>query len=191
MRIVLHIFLFAMVLLATDANAVQLTLAGPAASNTVGAQVAVSVELSGLTAAEPPGLGSFDIDIGFDPGILSFQSAGFSTGLDAFGLGDVQSVTPGPGVVNLFELSLDSPSDLIAHQTNAFRLATLMFVALAPGSSPLTITINALADAAGLDLPATALGTNVSISAVPEPASGLLLLMGLGLLFMMCEPRKR
>ena len=77
----------------------------PSAQDVVlGNQVSVALVISGLTDLGPPALGSFDIDVLFDPAILSFGRATYgdpSLGdqLDPTGLaGIVTSTTPGVGV---------------------------------------------------------------------------------------------
>jgi hypothetical protein len=173
----------AALLAAGQAEAVTITLAVPSGTVAVGAPVSVTLAIAGLVAGAAPGVGAFDVGIAFDPAVLGFQSALFGTGLDVFGLGDVQTVTSGSGTVNLFEVALDTPADLIANQGSAFILATLTFSALASGTSPLTITLNALADAAGGALPATLSGTSITVAAaVPEPQTYLLMLSGLAVL---------
>jgi hypothetical protein len=53
-----------------------------------------------------------DINFGFDPTLLSCSSIVFGNQVDISGLGDIQSVTPGTGTVEVFELSLDSAAEL-------------------------------------------------------------------------------
>jgi hypothetical protein len=153
----------------------------------VGSAAIVDLAASGFTSGTAPSIGTYDVNVGFDPSLLAFVSATFGTGLDVLGLGSIQTVTPGFGTVNLFELSFDTPADLNALQPNTFRLATLVFNAVAPGTSPLMLTANALGDATGAGLPASVSNGSVVIgapTAVPEPAAWLLLMTGcLPLLF--------
>ena len=89
----------------------------------LGLPVSVGVVISGLGDATSPSLGAFDIDIQFDPGRLSFGSALFGDPvlgdqLDVLGLGGNPTFAgiTSPGVLNLFEVSLDVPADLNALQ---------------------------------------------------------------------------
>jgi hypothetical protein len=100
-----------------------------------GNPLSVTLEIFGLSAGTAPSVGTFDFDLGFDPTLLSFMNATYGTGVDIFGLGDLQFTTPGTGTVNLFEVSLDSASDINSFQPASFVLATLSFMALADGTS--------------------------------------------------------
>jgi hypothetical protein len=144
------------------------------ASQTVplGAQASFSVDIFGL--GNGTNLGTYDINLGFDPALLSFSSIVFGDQVDISGLGDIQIVTPSTGTVEVFELSLDSATDL-SGQEAAFTLATLTFNTLASGAdSPLTLSINVLGDANGNSLSADGQDGSVtisSLSSVPEPST--------------------
>lgn len=147
----------------------------------VGAPISVDIEISGLTGSLA--LGTFDIALATDPGLLVFNSASFGNQLDVLGLGSIQAVTPSPGSVGLFELSLDSPSDLASLQADAFRLATLTFTALAASAgTTLNLSISALGDADGAAIVADTANARVAINSiqtpVPEPPSWALVLAG-------------
>lgn len=162
----------------------------------VGDAVTVDLQISGLGNGTAPSLGIFDIDFGFDPSLLVFSSVLYGSGLDVLDLGSWQATTPGVGTVNLFELSFDSADDLNALQADSFALATLSFNALASGSSPFTLSLNAVGDAYGADLPVTWSGGSVTIAApvatsVPEPETLALTLISLGALGFSMPRRKR
>jgi hypothetical protein len=179
MRLLISVLLFAATVAIGKANAATLTLTSAPANVTISDLVNISLDISGLTGGAAPGLGAYDLDIAFDPAVLSFNSASFGTGLDIFGLGDMQSVTPGSNSVNVFELALDPAIDLIAHQGSSFRLANLTFNALSSGTSALSINLKGLTDAFGNPLVANTNGTVVTVSAVPEMQSFVLMLVGL------------
>jgi hypothetical protein len=191
MKTFLSALMLAATLAAGHAVAATVSLSTSTPSVTIGAPVQVSLDIAGLNGGAAPGLGAFDFDILFDASLLSFQSASFGTGLDVFGLGDIQTVTPRTGAVNLFELALDTPADLIANQAGSFNLATLTFSALAGGTSSLTVGVNAVADAAGNALAVDTVGTSVTVSAVPEPESYALMLCGLAILGVIAQRRRR
>ena len=167
----------------------------------LGLPVSVGVVISGLGDATSPSLGAFDIDIQFDPGRLSFGSALFGDPvlgdqLDVLGLGGNPTFAgiTSPGVLNLFEVSLDVPADLNALQPGSFTLATLTFNAIGSGDSPLSFVIgpDSLSDENGDALAAEVTAGSVTVNpaavGVPEidamaDTGALTLLVGaLGLL---------
>jgi hypothetical protein len=107
----------------------------------------------------------------------------FGTGLDVLGLGlNFQGFDDTvAGLVNAFDVSLDSIADLNSLQPGAFTLFTVTFNAMSEGASLLGLTANALSSAEGSSLAAAALnGSSVSVVApVPLPAAAWLLISGL------------
>ena len=143
-----------------------------------GSAVSVSLQISGLGAFTAPSLGTFDLDLRFDPSLLDFNSFVFGDPvlgdqLDLSGFGSITGMgtTPGSGVVNIYEVSLDSVTDLDNLQEPMFTLGILEFQPLQVGISFLFIDINALGDASGDSLPESVTVRAGVISITPEPGS--------------------
>src|ERR1700761_9499769 len=150
----------ALCVVAVHAGAATLTVEPASQMVTLGTSVSISVNISGLGGHVAPSLGTYDLNVAFDPSVLSFTGVNYGDPvlgdeLDPSGLGDIQLTTPGVGTLELFELSLDSVSLLSSSQPSAFALFQLSFMTIADGISPLAITINALGDENGTSLPAT------------------------------------
>lgn len=185
-------FLLAAMLLACASSYAGVLVAVSPSTQSVaaGSQVSIDIKISGLGSGTA--LGTFDFNVAFDPALLAYSSFSYGSQLNLFGLGDIQSVTPGAGTVNVFELSLESVSDLNTLQAPAFLLATLTFDTLSGGTSPLTLAINALGDASGNSIAADLSHGSVTItSSVPEPATYALMLAGLGLFGALRKARAR
>jgi len=153
----------------------------------VGELFDVGIRISGLGSSSAPSLGAFDLDLSFDNSILSFNSIAFgdpilSDQLDLFA-GSVSDFDGSvPGLVDFFELSLDSAADLDSLQADSFILATLTFTGAGLGTSDLLLSLdlpNVLGDSAGSPLSATL--ENGQTSVVSAPSSILLGAVGLGL----------
>lgn len=176
----------------SSAQAVPIIRAIPSVSSaSVGDNFTVTIGVSGLTDFAAPSLGVYDIDLVFDPALVSLGTITFGTGLDVFGFGTIQSATPGTGTVNLFELSLDSASDLNNQQLDTFVLATLNFSAGVAGTTAFDFLFNAIGDADGNPIDVDAVGGRLEIAdgappplSVPEPGSVPLVLAGLGAIAM-------
>jgi predicted extracellular nuclease len=145
----------------------------------VGGVASVTVSISDLASTES--LGAFDINLDFDPAVLSFSSVTFGTGLDVLGLGlGIQAYGPdGTGRMNIFEVSVDEVADLNTLQLDAFSLFTLTFDAIGAGTSNLTLNLADLADADGLALAASVQHGSVEVTPVPLPGALWLLASGL------------
>lgn len=158
----------------------------------VNSQVSVDIFISDLGVGAAPSLSSFDLNIIYDPAILSFPGMSgviFGDQLDLFGFGlNVRTVDNStPGIINISEASFDLPDDLNNLQLPDFTLVTLTFDTLLVGMSTLTMEINALGDAYGNPLMAEV--TGAQINAVPIPGAAWLFYSGLACLMAMRRKR--
>lgn len=171
----------------SDAAAVSVHFVPPSQSVALGSSVDVALAIDGLGNLSAPSLGTFDLDVAFDPSLLSFTSAtfgdpGLGDQLDLFGLASVTSIdASNPGLVSLFELSLDAASDLNALQHGSFTLAALIFNTIGVGTSSLTVSRLVLGDADGVALAAATDSGSVQVVGLSVPEPPTLVLLGLGL----------
>lgn len=155
--------------------AVMLSVVPSSQTVPVGSSMSVDVNISGFGAGTAPSLGTFDVTVDYDPAVLSYSFVAFGPGLDVLGLGSIQSVLPGFGTVNLFELSLDTITELNSFQQSSFSLFTLGFTVAGAGTSLISLSVNALGDAEGSSLLATIQNGSVTADnphAIPEPRLG-------------------
>ena len=185
---------------ALQAHAISIAIDPSAQSIDLGDAVSVEIIISELGGFVAPSISTFDLDLSFDQTLLSHNSAVFgdpSLGdqLDVFGLGGNPTSATNPlfGVVNLFELSLDLPQELIDNQFGVFTMVTVTFDSLAVGISDLALSVNTLGNAAGEPLtPDSLVPGSITIKApagVPEPITGFL--VGIGLLALGAVGRNR
>ena len=152
----------------------------------LGASTFIDIAVTGLGDGVAPSLGAYDLNVNYDSTLLSFISAtlgdpALGNQLDLFNLVSNPSAVDGtlPNTVNVFELSFDSVANLNTLQAANFTLFRLTFSAVKLGNSPIAISINSLANAAGDSLAANVVGSNVTVSAVPAPAAGWLMVTGI------------
>ena len=164
--------------LGDDADATTISFDPAAPSVAVGAMFDVQVVISDLGDFVAPSLAAFDLDILFDPAVLSVvavASGGF--------LGDPGFETsvfldePAPGVLDTREVSFLSAVALDGLQPDTFLLGTITFEAVGAGTSSLIFDQHLLSDGFGFPLAATALADSVEV--VPEPSTALLLILGI------------
>jgi hypothetical protein len=141
----------------------------------------IGIVISGLSANTSPSLSTYDLDVHFDDSHLSFENAVFGDpqlgnqlDLQDFGANLSSAELIRPGLLNLYELSFDSVSDLNDLQADSFTLAVLTFAFLSEQTSNLEMTINTLGDANGDALSAD--GASSPVAPVPLPSA--LWLMG-------------
>lgn len=116
--------------------------------------LAVDIVISGLKAGGPPSLGAFDLDVSFDPAVLSPTDVTFGPFLGDPGLFEaLTDFNFFPGVVDLAEVSLLSPADLDALQPASFSLAALTFDRIGVGDDRLAFSQVTLDDAFGNKIP--------------------------------------
>lgn len=168
-----------------------------------GDDVSVTLMAGGLGNNNALSLGAFDLDIHFDPGVLSFTSYTLFDGLGDLALfeaGDFSLGEFGPGLIGLTEVSFLSAAILDGAQPGIFSLAELFFHidAMGPGEST-TVSVHpltnpfAFSDAAGNELDVLVTGDAVIATIgggdinVPEPST--IALMGLGLLTLLTRRR--
>ncbi|MDF2177047.1 cohesin domain-containing protein [Aliiglaciecola sp. CAU 1673] len=152
----------------------------------------ITVDILWDGSADPEYLGAWDVDIAFDPTILSFSGAVFGFGVDSLGCFPgitCDALLLGPGLLDIFELSLDDAATLMANQDvlgNMFLLASISFDAIANGTSSLAFIGQSLAfgDELGnrifpiLNGARVCIGPNGCID-VPEPTGIALFVSGL------------
>ena len=156
----------------------------------LGDPVSVDVVVSGLDVSGEI-IRAFDLDATYDPSILSATDVLIDTSLggllDSFGGFDLST----PGVVDFFEVSLLSDSELEAIQGDSFTLATLLFDSIAAGTSPLGLVAEGGFNVVvGSDWTELTVQTGIGAvtvqddggGTVPEPSTGLLLVVALAVL---------
>lgn len=200
-----------LVLLLGTAPAQAIILAVTPSSQTVatGSPTAVGLSIAGL--GEAASLGGFDLDLSFNPSILSLREVYFGDpGLlgDQLDLAHSGAVICSPGhdtspscpadlaggMINLLELSLDAAGALNAFQADSFILATFLFDTLSPGQSVLSVNRLVLADAFGGRLIADIQSGHITVAApnaIPAPSSLALLAAGMVMLMAGSEKRSR
>lgn len=132
----------------------------------------LGIIISGL---DNTALGTYDLNIQFDPTHLSYIATAFGdpflgNQLDLFdiGLNETQANIISPGEINIFELSLDLPEEQNDLQPNTFILATLTFEVLKASSSEISYGLNILGDSFGDSLSATLISAQVSTVPLPS-----------------------
>ncbi len=151
----------------------------------------VAVRVSGLGDHQPPSLGDYDLNLNYDPSVITPTSFVFGDPVqgDQLALNGGSSFTsstlPNPGTINIQEVSFNDPNTLDTQQAGTFILGTLFFKTGVLGTTQLTFTNNAFGDSQGTELPVTLDTGSITISgvsSVPEPTSVFLSFIGFTML---------
>jgi len=168
--------------------AATIALSPPSLPVMPGDVILLDIVVASLGAAH---VGDFDLDIAFDPALLTLSAATPTAFLGDIASGEALDFSLGltaPGTLNLAVVSTLSAAGLAAIQPAAFSLATLSFtvgtINFGASTSVGIARVNALGDAFGAAIPVDSLGAAslARSSTVPEPAS--VVLIGLGLIAM-------
>ena len=176
----------ALLMASSMASAASLSLQPAGLTVTPGMAFSVDLQVSGVGSPAPGSIGGFDLEISFDPAVLSLQSyslGGFLGDVGQFEAADFSLLQSGK--IQLTEVSFLATAALDALQPGSFKLATINFMAATatpPGGSPVSITrLWSLGLATGLPLDDVTL-SDVTVTAVPEASTCALMLAGLALL---------
>ncbi len=190
-----HSGLFAGLLVAAlgfsaPAHAITVSVLPFAADAVPGTTLTLELSISGLGAQAAPSLGAFDIDIGFDPALLTVTGYVPGDGLgsvDALEAIDVGFGLTAPGNFNVGVVSILGEGTLNAIQPTAFVLATVEFLVGSIGIGETTVvgfgTSAALSDGFGDPLAIDVLTASTLTGApIPLPAPLGLFLVALAAL---------
>ena len=168
--------------MAPASRALELTLDPGNTSISVGSSVDLKLTIRGLGDGIAPSLGAFDLNLFFNPSVLSYQSVTFGDPTSGNQLAlstpsvDGEFVDASVGVLNLYSVSMDSEADLDDLQAGGFVLANVRFLAIGEGIGDVSLSDIVLGDAAGATLDAdTILGSSVKVvrGAVTVPEGGM------------------
>jgi hypothetical protein len=151
-----------------------LAIQGPGSFAT-GGSASFDLVISGLDGTQQ--VGAFDFSLSWDPAVLSLSGSAFDVFLDGPGF-SLQSSLAGVGTINLAETSFGP----LAAQSglSSFRLASLTFAGIAPGTSSLAFTPGVFSDGLGELLGVEYRGSRTTVTprvSVSEPSTLSLLAM--------------
>ncbi|GGY80406.1 hypothetical protein GCM10011613_26790 [Cellvibrio zantedeschiae] len=183
------LFIFALGLsFSLNSHALTIDLVPAASQISAGNTVQIDAKISGLKTSGATSLGVYDVNVNFDSSRFAFNSINWGDSvkgnqLDLNHFGSLQiSDSSNSGWINLFELSFDDVWSLENLQANSFILFSLVFSSIAPGTGVFHLDANALGDAYGNNLALTSTTdarVTVKAASVPEPATNMLMLIGL------------
>lgn len=171
----------------TAAPAATISFAPPTQTVGVGSSAVVDVIISGAY------VGAFDLDVTYDPSIVSFREVVFGDFLGApFSL---QDSAGGGGVVDLAEVSLLDPAELMQIQPASFRLASIIFDAVGVGVSPLAFSQLLVGDPEALSVMLDSQAGEIRVTGggeplVPEPSTISMFILAGGVLALLRRRRK-
>lgn len=195
MKFIKSLVLVVSLMLSNVSNASLMLWLDPAVQpGSTGDNITLTLMAGGLGDGVPLSLGAFDLDIIFDPAVLSFTGYTLFDGLGDIDLFDADDLSLGeyaPGVVGLSEVSylpLFDPGFLDFFQPGEFALAELTFhidLLDAPDFTIVDMVPVAFTDSAGLaidpaEMRSALIGTQPQTT-VPEPTT--LSLFALALFF--------
>ncbi len=172
-----------------EANAFEIGFFEPSSDRSIDLKqghFSTALLVSGLgNGPDSLSLGAYDLNISFNPDILTFSSVAFNGALDEGIFGSFYDSSVTSGLLNLFEVSFEDATLLNAQQRDGFLIATLDFDLLASGTSLLDIALNGpngLLDANANPLqPEQFINNPLQLTVVSEPA-GMLMFSLAGLL---------
>jgi hypothetical protein len=153
-----------------------------------GATLEVQVRLSELRTQDAPSVGAIDLTLQFDPALLaphgvSFGDPTLGDQLDLTGVGAISDyVNLAPGMLEVYEISLDSAAVLSAGQASQFILASLQWTSHGSGSTSIVPAIQSASDADGRQIQLTLQEARVEVTNVPEPSAALLVSLSISLI---------
>jgi hypothetical protein len=169
---------------AESANDVALSIFDQSGSTnstiSVGNLITYNINIANLKTYPNGGLGAYDITVDFPSSVLSFQSATLGSGFDLI---DSPFQTNSASQVELSNVSFDSAANILAAQTASFTIGTITFQAIASGTGSLTfegLGVTSLSDEQNNSVVYSTAGAQ--ITAVPEPSSIALMVVGAGAL---------
>ncbi len=144
----------------------------------------VELHISGLPDGQAPSVGSYILNVFYDSMVLFSDTLVFGdptlgNQLDPLQLGTLADVFTGPGFITGSEdASFMTPSSALdQNQPGSFVLFTIVFEALASGTSDLSTVISSIRDADDGILDVTDAAGSATV--IPEPATLWLLAAGL------------
>lgn len=161
-----------------EASAASVSLLPATTTITPGGSVSIDLFIDGLGDTSAPALGDFDIDITFDAAALTLTGYTLGGALGDPATSEALDVSFGEyliGTLNIAEVSLLTPSELVGSQPAGFVLATIEFTAagLAAGDST-SVDIGAvfaLGDATGSPIALDTTSGATITAVVPAPAA--------------------
>lgn len=170
--------------LAMTTQAITIDLIPEYTQINAGDNLAVAVRISGLGDHNAPALGTYDVDFHFDSDRFDITDIiwgdrNLGNQLNLSGFGTLQDSQVSSSWMNVFELSFDDAQDLNWLQADEFTLFSVLLSASSMGNGGFSLSINAIGDAYGIDLPIDAIhNATVTVGRVslPEPSSLLLLI---------------